>query len=291
MIFRITHKTVYHYQSPASESYGELRICPLSNPSQAVLKRQLTVTPATRIRHYDDVFGNRVEFFSIPHRHDMLEVHATAEVRTHPQTMPEAAELITIAESRQVLARRLMDNYIYLRATPLVPLHGVLTPLRTDFIKRHQSIASALLFVNQWIHKNIQYQPGVTNSNTALQTIIQKRRGVCQDFAHLMLSILRTYEIPARYVSGYIEAYDPSTTDPALVGATASHAWVEALLPGGQWVGLDPTNNQIASERHVRVAVGRDYQDVAPLTGTFKGAHNQNLNVIVSVKRKKKPSL
>ncbi|MEM8866765.1 MAG: transglutaminase family protein, partial [Verrucomicrobiota bacterium] len=115
--------------------------------------------------------------------------------------------------------------------------------------------------------------------------IVATRRGVCQDFAHLMLAILRSNGIPARYVSGYIEPFDPTKADSKLIGAAASHAWVEVYLPGGFWWGLDPTNNQQAGERHVILAMGRDYQDVTPMRGTYKGATDQQLNVMVSLKR------
>jgi len=288
MIFRISHKTVYHYQTPASESYGELRVAPLSGSCQQVRKRNIRIKPATRLRSYRDFFGNYVEFFSIPKRHDTLQVHSTAEVITQPQVMPDVAQSISVAEARQILKSKQLNHYVFLRPTPLVPLHGVLAPFKRNFIKNGQPLDEALLGLNHWIYKHMKYKSGSTTISTPLATVIKKRIGVCQDFAHLMLSILRTYGIPARYVSGYIEAYDPEVTDPALVGATASHAWVEAYLPGGHWVGLDPTNNQLAGERHVRVAVGRDYRDVSPLKGTYKGASDQKLQVIVSVTRKKK---
>jgi len=287
MIFRITHKTLYHYQTPASESYGELRVSPPSGHSQTVRKRKILINPDTPLRSYADFFGNHVEFFSIPKRHDTLTVHSSTEIETIPQSMPDVAESITVAETRQILKARQLNHYVFLRPTPMVPLHQILQPFKRDFIKSSQPLDQALLGLNQWIFKHMKYKSGSTTVSTPLTTVIKKRTGVCQDFAHLMLSILRTYGIPARYVSGYIEAYDPEITDPALVGATASHAWVEVYIPGGHWVGLDPTNNQLAGERHVRVAVGRDYRDVSPLKGTYKGASDQKLQVIVSVTRKK----
>ncbi len=290
MIFRISHKTVYHYQTPASESYGELRISPPSDHSQTVRKRKIEIKPKTPIRSYKDYFGNHVEFFSIPKRHDTLTVSSTAEVETLPQKMPDIAATLTVAETRQILQSKRLNHYLFLRPTPMVPLHQVLQPFKRDFIKRDQPLDQALLGLNHWIYKNMKYRSGSTTVSTPLQTVIKKRTGVCQDFAHLMLSILRTYGIPARYVSGYIEAYDPTVTDAKLIGATASHAWVEAYLPGEHWVGLDPTNDQVAGERHVRVAVGRDYRDVTPLKGTYKGASDQKLQVIVSVTRKKAKS-
>jgi len=287
MRFRIIHHTEYRYRNAASESYAELRICPQDCDTQKVLARKLEIDPAPLVEQYQDHLGNIVEYFSIPHRHNLLRVRASAEVETLKVDPPKIALDVSVAEARQIYRSQRLFLYPYLRPTSHVPLHKILAPLRRDFIRPGDSLGEALISLNQWIYKNFKYKPGTTDVSTPLQTVVRQRRGVCQDFAHLMLSILRTYNIPARYVSGYIEAYDPTVTNSKLVGATASHAWVEAYLPGGYWWGLDPTNNQVTGERHVKVATGTDYQDAAPLRGTYKGAGDQKLAVIVSVKRKK----
>lgn len=285
MRFRITHHTEYHYAAPASESYAELRVTPTSAYDQKVLRHSIRINPATRLHSYTDHFGNRVEFFSIPYRHQRLVVHSQAEIETYAVTPPESVLQVSVAEARQIISSRILAVYPYLQPSTHVPLHKVLVPLKKNFINADQPLGEALLGVNHWIHKHFTYQPGTTDVSTPVAEVIRQRRGVCQDFAHLMLSIIRTYGLPARYVSGYIEAYDPTVKDSKLVGATASHAWVEVCLPGGFWWGLDPTNNQTAGVRHVRVATGRDYRDVAPLRGTYKGAQDQKLEVLVSVKR------
>ncbi|MDZ4788593.1 MAG: transglutaminase family protein [Blastochloris sp.] len=287
MRFRIVHHTEYQYRHPASESYAELRICPQSSLSQRVIKRRLELTPATAVDEYEDFLGNKVEYFSIPYRHKRLVVRASAEVETQAYEPPQEVLSISIAEAQQIYRSQMLTLHPFLQATPYVPLHKVLRPLRKNFLKSSEPIGQAVLHLNQWIFQTFKYKPGTTDISTPLSEVIKRKRGVCQDFAHLMLCILRTYGLPARYVSGYIEAYDPTVSDPALVGATASHAWVEVCLPGGTWWGLDPTNNQTAGERHVVVAYGRDYRDAAPLKGTYKGAQDQQLEVMVSVKRKK----
>ncbi len=286
MRFRIAHHTLYHYKQPASESYGELRIRPLSSDDQAVTKRSIRITPDVKLHSYIDHLGNCVEFFSIPHRHNRLVVHASAEVETFDKPPPEDVHDISVAEARQILQSNPVQVYPFLQSTAQVPLHKVLLPLKRNFFAPQDPLGPGLRALNTWIFQNFKYKPGTTDVSTPLNEVIQSRCGVCQDFAHLMLSILRTYGLPARYVSGYIEAYDPTVTDSQLIGATASHAWVEVCLPGGFWWGLDPTNNQTAGLRHVRMAVGRDYHDVAPLRGTYKGAQDQKLEVMVSVKRK-----
>jgi transglutaminase-like putative cysteine protease len=288
MKFRIVHHTEYHYKHPASESYAELRISPQSSASQKVLKRRLELNPATAVDTYEDYLGNQVEFFSIPYRHSRLVVRASAEVETIACQPPREALEIPVGEARQIYQSQMLDLYPFLQPSRHVPLHKVLAPLKKNFITDSEPIGDSLLRINQWIHQTFHYKPGTTDVSTPLEEVIRRKRGVCQDFAHLLLCILRTYGLPARYVSGYIEAYDPTITDQALIGATASHAWVEVYLPGGWWWGLDPTNNQCSGERHVHIAFGTDYQDAAPLRGTYKGAQDQELEVMVSVKRRKK---
>lgn len=287
MKFRISHETVYRYASPASESVGELRLTPLNGKMQRIENRILHLDPSIEMDAFTDYFGNRVECFTIPFRHQRLRVKMTAEVETLPTPDPGTVLDIPTGEARRLNADRRIDLYLYRLPTPSVPLGNILSPIRKRFFRDATPLREALLDLNTYIFDHFVYHPGMTTVSTPLRKVILERRGVCQDFAHLMLSILRTNGIPARYVSGYIEPHDPEAADGAeLIGAAASHAWVEVNLPNGNWWGLDPTNNQVVGQRHVKVAVGRDYHDVAPLRGTYKGAINQRLRVIVSVKRR-----
>lgn len=285
MRFKVTHTTRYEYAAPASESFAELRVWPRDSDTQRVLWRELKVSPETSVDHYVDYFGNRVEFFSIPFRHSSVSVESVAEVETG-SARPEPTVLETpIGEARQIYNSRAFRLYEFQQPTPLAPLEPARKRIRKRFFRDPDPIGPALLGLNTWIYEQFEYQPGVTDVSTPLDQVIASRAGVCQDFAHLMLAILRAHGLPARYVSGYIEASDPDAKDKDLVGAAASHAWVEVYLPGGFWWGLDPTNNQTSGERHVKVAVGRDYNDVAPMRGTYKGALDQKLKVMVSLKR------
>jgi transglutaminase-like putative cysteine protease len=285
MRFHITHRTQYDYRTPASDSFAELRVWPRDTNTQKILSRQLVIEPHAPVDHYIDYFGNHVEFFSLPFRHHSLAVEASAEVETQPG--PDVSEPleVTVGEARQIFNSQMFRLFDFLQPTEAVPLGEVLRPLARKFFGPADTLGESLRDLNSWIHQHFAYQPGTTDVSTPLAQVVKHRRGVCQDFAHLMLSFVREAGLPARYVSGYIEAFDPEKTDPALVGAAASHAWVEVFLPGGWWWGLDPTNDQVAGERHVVVAVGRDYHDVAPLRGTYKGAYDQELQVMVSVKR------
>ncbi|WP_269522966.1 transglutaminase family protein [Coraliomargarita parva] len=284
MRFRVSHTTQYVYDTPASESFAELRVWPQSNAAQKILSRELSIEPDTLVDHYVDYFGNNVEFFSIPHRHTSLTVRAEANVETFPIQLPSRVTDTPVGECRQVYNSTRYQLFEYLEPTGLVPLHQH-RRIRKRFFRQAEPIGECLLKLNEWIFKSFEYRSGVTDISTPISRVVATRRGVCQDFAHLMLAILRSNGIPARYVSGYIEAYDPEKTDAKLIGAAASHAWVEVYLPGGYWWGLDPTNNQAAGERHIVVAVGRDYNDVAPMRGTYKGAFDQKLKVMVSLER------
>lgn len=285
MRFQVSHTTEYRYPAPASESFAELRVWPRDNASQRIVSRRLEVSPEVRVDDYVDYFGNRVEFFSIPYRHNSLTVTSSADIETFEAHPPEAALDIPVGEARQIFNSRRYQLFEFMEPSHHAPLNQH-RRIRKKFFRQADSFGDALRALNTWIYKNFEYKPGETTISTPIADVVAQRRGVCQDFAHLMLAILRSNGIPARYVSGYIEAYDPEKTDPKLVGAAASHAWVEVYLPGGTWWGLDPTNNQPAGERHIEVAFGRDYSDVAPMRGTYKGAVDQKLNVIVSLERK-----
>lgn len=285
MRFAVSHTTFYRYEQPASESVAELRLWPVSGSSQTVEGRELTIEPSARVGSFTDFWGNRVEYFAIPFRHESLRIVSSAEVETHAQGSVDYCAEVTVAEARQIVNRSSIEAVEFRRPSRLVPLGEVLKPLGKRFVLADAPVVGTAWAINSWIRRNFEYVPGATDVRTPLEDVVGLRKGVCQDFAHVMLSILRTGGIPARYVSGYIEPVDPTQADSELIGAAASHAWVEVLLPGGRWWGLDPTNDQVAGERHIKVAVGRDYDDVAPFRGTFKGVTGQELEVDVRIER------
>jgi len=287
MHFRLNHTTEYRYAQPASESIGELRLWPQDGPGQRILSRRLVLQPEAPVSAYCDYFGNQVEVFHLPFRHASLRVTAEAEVETFTGPDLSLPLAVSCAEARQILHGLPPRAREWTLPTALVPTEGILARVRQRFFVPARPLGEALRALNSWIFSQFTYRPGVTDVTTPVRTLLDRRQGVCQDFAHLMLAILRAHGFPARYVSGYIEALDPTRPGGSgLIGAAASHAWVEVLLPGGHWWGLDPTNNQPAGERHIRIATGRDYNDAAPLRGTFKGASNQRLQVIVNLRRR-----
>ncbi|KAF0095293.1 MAG: transglutaminase domain-containing protein [Puniceicoccaceae bacterium 5H] len=286
MLFEVSHRTTYRYSTPAFESVAELRMAPLTNAHQRVDDFRLTIEPSAPIRTYRDFFGNRVDYFSLPFRHEQLEVVARATVETRCAPNLEVLREVTVDEARQIQRSQLNDYFPYLQRSAYVPTALVAEFGVPQFFVPGGSLTDAAWQACQWIYDNFTYAPGTTEVNTPLREVFEKKVGVCQDYAHLLLAICRFHRIPCRYVSGYIEAFDPTVAaDEPWRGAAATHAWVEVALPGGVWWGLDPTNRQIVGERHIKTAVGRDYADVAPMRGTFNGAPQHQLDVAVEVQR------
>jgi transglutaminase-like putative cysteine protease len=287
MLYKITHRTDYRYTEPASEAYIETRLTPQPAPGLEILRHAIVFNPDNPVSEYRDYFGNRTNFYSMTLRHERLSIVNELTVRTCRVAPPQVALKLTVAEARQIISSHLSDVFDYLQATAVVPVGGAARHWGTRFFRGDAILVHALEKLNRSIHRHFAYQPGATNNQTSLATVWKQRRGVCQDFAHVMLSVLRTCGLPARYVCGYI---DPSPLDQSgggtgLVGAAFTHAWVEILMPGGDWVAMDPTNNCWCHEQHVPVARGRDFRDAAPVIGTFKTAGSQKMKARVLVRR------
>ncbi len=289
MEFEITHVTHYRYTHPAAEAYGEARLTPPQLPSQTVLSHRLEIDPSVPTSAYTDHFGNRVDFYSLPFRHQRLAVTNHAVVRTHPVPRPVAALELCVQEARQILGSVMTDIFDYLQMTPVVQPTRETTAWAKRFLPGNAPLGESLQHLNEAIHSEFKYRAGSTENSTPLAAVWRQREGVCQDFAHIALSILRSAGLPARYVCGYIET-DPvrraDGTLARLTGAVATHAWVEVMVPGRVWVALDPTNRQWVGERHVAVSFGRDYRDATPLRGTFKFSGGQSMKVRVLMKRR-----
>ena len=290
MEFEITHVTHYRYGQPAAEAYGEARLTPPNLATQTVLSHCVTIDPGVQTSTYTDHYGNRVDFFSLPFRHHKLLITNQAIVRTHACAPPAGSLELSVEEARQILNSALTDIFDYLQPTPVVSLGREAVQWARKYLRGDAPIGAALERLNAAIHDEFKYLSGSTENSTPLSTIWKNKTGVCQDFAHIGLSILRTAGLPARYVCGYIETDPPRNPDGTvrrgLVGAVATHAWIEVLLPGMSWVAIDPTNRQWANERYVAVSVGRDYRDATPLRGTFKGSGGQMMKVRVHMKRR-----
>ncbi len=289
MEFEITHVTHYRYTHPAAEAYGEARLTPPDLPTQTVISHRLVLDPVVPTSGYTDHFGNRVDFFSLPFRHQRLAVTNHSVVRTRAVPLPAEALALRVQDARQILRSMMTDVFDYLQMTPVVQPTRESAIWAKRFLPGDALLGEALERLNGAIHAEFKYRAGSTENSTPLATIWRQREGVCQDFAHIGLSILRGAGLPARYVCGYIETDPVRRADGTLarmVGAVATHAWIEVMVPGRVWVALDPTNRQWVGERHVAVSFGRDYRDATPLRGTFKGSGGQGMKVRVLMKRR-----
>jgi len=269
MRYSVRHVTRFDYEAPVVESVMEARMQPRSDGLQRCLHFVLTTSPPARVMTYLDHEGNGVHFFNIPARHAQLTVTADTVVEcTAPPALPESldaegwAELDAIGDSG--------EWWEYLAPSPFA--HS--TPLLERFaltvgLRRAGDPLAVLRRLMAQMYALFEYRPQTTRVDSPIDEALEARRGVCQDFAHIFIALARPLGLPARYVSGYLfrgEGSHDRSTD----GAT--HAWVEVLLPPLGWIGFDPTNNLTAGERHIRVAVGRDYADVPPTRGVYKGA-------------------
>ena len=279
--FYIEHLTHYHYPGFVTESFAELRLCPTTTTQQFLKKHTLHLTPSIPFDSYLDHYGNHVDFFSIAPRHNEMKIVSQSEVEISAFTYfsPD----LKVNEAQHYFQTQKSDYFDFLAPTPLVPLGRPFQSYVAKWFPPSKSLGEALFDFNLSIFKQFRYQSGITHVETNAIQIAKTKQGVCQDFAHFMLAVLRSAQIPSRYVSGYIES--SSSSEPDLIGAEASHAWVEVLLPDLNWMGYDPTNGLFTEDRHIKLAIGRDYTDAAPFRGTYRGASSPPPIVKVSVKR------
>lgn len=280
MYYSIRHVTVFHYSAPVSESVMEVRMQPRTEGGQRCARFQLHTAPRTQIMAYRTDQGNVVHHFDVPGRHTQLTLTAEALVEVAPPPpLPEDLGRDTWGEIDRMTAAG--EHWDELAPSTFARPTALLLDLAVELDARRRGDPLALLReLNTRMYQSFDYDPGHTHVHSPIDDALRARRGVCQDVAHITIALVRQLGIPCRYVSGYlfhrVEDHDRSEQD-------ASHAWVEALLPGLGWVGFDPTNNLLAGERHIRVAVGRDYADVPPTRGVYKGRAESQLEVSVRV--------
>jgi transglutaminase-like putative cysteine protease len=295
----VTHETRYAYAAPVTLAHHLAHLQPLHDEHQALKAWQLTVEPPPAQREDSaDAFANTQCHFSIVVPHQKLLVRAASRVALReryaaldPETGPTCAELA--ARLRYVAGSPFEPALQYALPSPYVPRLPELRRLGAAALQPARPVAAAAIELMRQIHAGFAYQSQSTEIETPLERVLEFRRGVCQDFAHLMAGALRMHGLPARYVSGYLLTHAPAG-DPdsgrAMQGADASHAWVQVWCPGtvgvptDGWLDLDPTNNLVPATGHVRVAVGRDFGDVTPLRGVIRGGGRHTLAVAVQTR-------
>ncbi len=280
MLYSIQHQTRYRYDSPVSESIMELRMQPRSEWQQRCLSCFIKVNPKARVLIYRDHLGNHIHHFSVAPKHTQLLITAETTVEVFPAPdLPDALPEQAWDELDRILTFE--DHWEFLMPSDFAGP----TPLLAEFAaeidaQRRRDPLSLVRELNKAIYDKFEYAREHTGVDSPIDHALAGRKGVCQDFAHILIALLRELRIPARYVSGYLYHSKPNR-DRSADGA--SHAWVEAMLPGFGWIGFDPTNDLIAGERHIRTAIGRDYSDVPPTRGTYRGDAQSELDVLVRV--------
>jgi len=287
MIYRISHRTTYKYKYPVSVGNHVACLHPRSLPHHKVTRSELNIqpTPAMRTERMD-YFGNLLCFFTIQEPHKELVVEARSEViieedatRWPPQSpsWEDAARSIP-----NDLSPAALEAYQFGFESPRIRVRPVFAAYALESFTPGRPLAEGLLDLTARIHNDFRFDPRVTTVRTSIEEVFRKRRGVCQDFSHLQIACLRSLNLAARYVSGYLRTYPPPGK-PRLVGADASHAWVSVYCPGVGWLDMDPTNNLVPSNGHVTLAWGRDYGDVSPLRGLILGGGTHTLKVAVDM--------
>lgn len=276
-VFKVKHVTHYTYNSPAVDCTNQVLLYPIQDHLQNVLYHNITITKNPPVEVFVDYFGNRLGMFSIVEPHTELVIVSEAEVITYENQLPQTER--NAAEQWEQLAF-LCEQFPYidfLQHEPLKNIFGLQEVIQLTQVAENTPFSCAQAF-SEFIYKNFEYKKGITSIETSVEEIWDLKAGVCQDFAHLLLLMLRKVQIPARYVSGYI-----CPRNHEMRGEGATHAWVEAYIPDYGWVGLDPTNNCVVGDRHIRLAIGRNFTDCTPVKGTYRGSSDHLLQVSVSI--------
>lgn len=277
MEFIVAHETTYRYPQMVHESYTVVHLQPRSDTHQYCTRYDLNVVPRTRIFSYSDRFGNSTQHFAVLPDHDVLSIVARSTIVTTLPTEP--------AVPRDISRATLMSDpvvetlYDFLHPSPYVEFGTALREFADDLGDPEGDLGGWFLRAGHEIHRNFVYDSHATTVHTTVDESVRRRAGVCQDFAHVLIALCRYRKIPARYASGYIF----SGQEGSVLGADASHAWCEAFLPPVGWIGFDPTNDVLIGDRFAKIAVGRDYRDVSPVRGVFKGPMAGHMSVNVAL--------
>jgi transglutaminase-like putative cysteine protease len=287
MLYRVTHATTYSYSEPVSLCHNALHLKPRTCPRQECHHVELRVKPEPEsMQNQHDYFGNPLTVFTIQEPHARLVLRAESWVEV---TAPEPLDVNATPAWEEVRdglrgdsSTAALDAYQFVFDSRYVPRSEELAGYATGSFPSGRPLAAAVADLMRRIHSEFRYDPRATTVATPVHEVLSRRRGVCQDFAHLAIGCLRSLGLPARYVSGYLVT-GPSAGRERLTGADASHAWIAVYAPGVGWIDFDPTNNRIPSDTHVTVAWGRDYDDVSPVRGVILGGGHSSLTVAVDV--------
>lgn len=287
--YQIAHKTEYQYQEPIGLCQNIARLTPRSFPGQTCLHSEILVDPIPDVfTRYEDFFGNLVAYYAIEQEHNKLTVLVKSRVQIQkkkvnlqylPKLSCQAALSLLLSD-----AANHADILQYIPPTPMTMVSEEIKQYALQSFLPNRPLVESVHELMERIFTDFEFKPGLTTVTTPVDTVLQLKKGVCQDFAHLAIACIRSMGLPVRYMSGYIETIQAPGIE-KLVGADASHAWFSVFVPGYGWVDFDPTNNQMPTHQHITVAWGRDYADIAPLKGVIQSSRPHKLSVSVTVER------
>ncbi len=280
MLYRARHMTRYHYEAAVSQCLSEVRLTPRALPWQSVIERSITSSPASAsMDERKDYFGNTVSVLSILERHDQFTTEAVSlvQVQPRPAVADDASWEDVRAEVASLGTPDVIEAIEFIYDSPLLPSGKELAAYAGPSFEPGKPLLAAAADLSRRIHTDFTYKPAATTIDTPVLETLRNRRGVCQDFSHVMIGAIRSLGLPARYVSGYLRS------GANYQGAEASHAWVSVFLPRRGWIDFDPTNDVMPSTGHITLAWGRDYSDVAPVKGVALGGGQHTVEVEVRV--------
>lgn len=304
-IYTIQHITDYEYDALVIDSINQIKIFPFQSVDQQVLQHEVIITHDPQVVMHTDYWGNKTGIFTLTEPHKKMTIESRLTVQTDTFSVPNVAPLPALLQydytypdqiESTAAINDILNQVPSIDGSVQLAVGGCQSQSQNSSSQSQSNIVQSSIgsanqqpvttnqswiiadFCNRYIFENFTYQKGITTIETTVDEILKHKKGVCQDFAHLLLQLLRTAGIPSRYVSGYI-----CPNKNGMRGEGATHAWVEIWLTGRGWLGIDPTNNMWVTNTHVRLAVGRSFVDCTPAKGTFKGIANQKLNVYVSI--------
>lgn len=290
MIYRIRHQTRYEYSEPTAVSYNEIRLCPRNLVHQTLIGKTIAVDPKpAELSERVDYFGNPTWYLAIDQPHAAMQIVVESTVRIERSLLPTDRSRSPAWETacdrlQSVAGPDIIAAGEFTLDSPLIKADAKLGAYARPSFSPRRALMEAVGDLMGRIHREFEFKPGFTNITTPLAQVLEHRKGVCQDFAHLAIGCLRSMGLAARYVSGYIETLPPPG-HLKLKGADASHAWFSVYIPGHGWLDFDPTNNQLPADQHIVVAIGRDFSDVTPIKGVIFSAGRHLLSVSVDTER------
>jgi transglutaminase-like putative cysteine protease len=278
MHLSILHRTTFTYAGKAHDSFNEVRLRPIDDAFQKCVNFDLRLEPTATPQEYSDFYGNTIHYFDIADAHTKLVVEAQSLVQTTPNDDRPRVPSVSSSDLERSAEREMFAEFY--TSSHYVPLEVELWREAQDaLVEGRADVWNEVCRLGRHIYRTFAYRPKTTGVNTRANDALKLRMGVCQDFAHVHLGLCRSLGIPARYVSGY---FFNTTRRPREI--EASHAWIEAYVPGFGWAAFDATHDRPADDRYVKVAVGRDYADIRPINGTYRGAPTRSLKVDVKVR-------